>query len=488
LNLQSQITGLLLSARRRRIAQLILDQGAGALALAMVAFILLLLLGTQVLDWYWPVAVFLLSLLIGVWRTRDRFPSPYQVLQQVDERMRLHDALSTSWFFDEVADPSRSREAVRAAQRQRSEELARTIDVEKAVPFTMPRSAYAAIAAVAVAGSLFAIRYGIRQDLDLRAPVSQALIEFFRPSEEMVRAWEEPPPPSPAGRPSEEPPPPRERREGEFDRDRNSKLSAVEAPDRPADDLAPNSSRPPEEGGSSEEGDVADSSDFADANDADSPSGAPPPGDEKERPPDFPDQEDSDLIRKMQDAFANLMNKLKIPPRAGKGRRSAKSERESSDGEGQRSEQESAQKADGSPQGEGRPSASPDGQQMQQGGQQSQLARSEGGQESDQPGQQTSRSGAGQQDGAKELKAAEQLAAMGKLQEILGERAKNIKGEVMVEVSSGDQRLRTAYTETEATHRAAGTEIHRDEVPLDLQPYVRRYFEEVRKEAAPAER
>jgi hypothetical protein len=54
----------------------------------------------------------------------------------------------------------------------------------------------------------------------------------------------------------------------------------------------------------------------------------------------------------------------------------------------------------------------------------------------------------------------------------------------MVEVASGKQQLRTAYSEQQAAHADTGGEIHRDEVPLADQRYVQQYFEEIRKPAA----
>ena len=70
---------------------------------------------------------------------------------------------------------------------------------------------------------------------------------------------------------------------------------------------------------------------------------------------------------------------------------------------------------------------------------------------------------------------------MGKLSEIIGKRAANISGEVMVEVSSGKQQLKTQYSQQNATHVEAGSEINRDEVPLAYQQYVQQYFAQVRK-------
>ena len=97
-----------------------------------------------------------------------------------------------------------------------------------------------------------------------------------------------------------------------------------------------------------------------------------------------------------------------------------------------------------------------------------------------------SKSGIGKNDGNKDLKDAEQLAAMGKISEIIGKRSANLTGEVMVEVPSGKQQLRTPYAQRRATHVEAGGEINRDEVPLELQNYVQHYFEEIHKTAPAA--
>jgi hypothetical protein len=90
--------------------------------------------------------------------------------------------------------------------------------------------------------------------------------------------------------------------------------------------------------------------------------------------------------------------------------------------------------------------------------------------------------GAGSEDGAKDIREAEQLAAMGKISEIIGKRAADLSGEVSVEVESTNQQLRTPYASRKASHAAGGAEIGRDEVPVAVQSYVEQYFEMVRKQ------
>jgi hypothetical protein len=107
--------------------------------------------------------------------------------------------------------------------------------------------------------------------------------------------------------------------------------------------------------------------------------------------------------------------------------------------------------------------------------------KSDSKQSSKQPG-----SGIGSQDGDKAIKNAEQLAAMGKISEILGKRSANLTGEATVEVQNTSQQLRTPYAKEAAQHTQAGAEIRRDEVPVALQPMVQQYFETIRKQAPPA--
>ncbi len=52
-------------------------------------------------------------------------------------------------------------------------------------------------------------------------------------------------------------------------------------------------------------------------------------------------------------------------------------------------------------------------------------------------------------------------------------------------VGNSKQPLKTPWAQRQATHAEAGSEIHRDEVPLIYQQFVTNYFEEIRK-AAPA--
>ena len=70
---------------------------------------------------------------------------------------------------------------------------------------------------------------------------------------------------------------------------------------------------------------------------------------------------------------------------------------------------------------------------------------------------------------------------MGKLAEIIGKRSASLTGDIMVETSSGNQQLKTAYSQRLGHHADLGGEINRDQIPLADQQYIREYMELVRK-------
>ena len=140
----------------------------------------------------------------------------------------------------------------------------------------------------------------------------------------------------------------------------------------------------------------------------------------------------------------------------------------------------------GKPQGNSQSQGDQEGQQQQGQGDKNQMAQGKSGDKSASQQSPDSKSGIGKEDGDKSAREAEQLAAMGKLSEIIGKRSQNMAGEIMIEVQSNrDQQLKTAYTGRQGQHAEAGGEISRDEVPLIYQQYVQQYFEQVRKMGNP---
>lgn len=462
---------------------MILEEAADATALALGGLIALLVAGTEVLAWHWPLVLLGGGLVWGLYRGRKRMPSSYRLLQGIDHRLELADGLSTAYYFSQDPSGRRGSDRTREAQRRAAEALAERIDVRRAVPVKAPRRVYLAGLLLVAAGTLLAARYGFQHSLDLRTPISHTLVDVFRWPAQLARSAA---PPLPVDAP--EP------------------LSAAEERSRQREQSQARSERPSQgrqQPGHTEEAEPARSTESRRSSETQQDSGeadprrngrnesdgentpAPPPPEqpagESDSKPSAPEPE-SDLIRKLQDAFANLLAKLKIPPMAGEGRRTT--ERSVADGSNsEKRDGHESRQTPGAPEGEAQQStADPRGNRAPEGARQAQAGRGEGAeQSSEQTGEEQAQSGIGSKDGAKEIKAQQQAEAMGKLSEILGRRAENIKGEVLIEVSSGDLSLETPYSERAAGHREAGGEIHRDEVPLIYHEYLQRYFEQVRK-------
>jgi hypothetical protein len=402
-------------ARQRLLYNELLSQGANASSAVLIAFILLLLLGTEVLNWRWALAIPLVAAGAGLYVARWRLPSPYTVAQMVDRRCALADTLSTALFFSQGEPPSHVSREVRQSQLEQAGRLSQTVDVRRAVPYTMPRAVYLLAALLVAASSLFALRYGLSLRLDLKPPLARILQQKFGGNEPTEQARDERP-------------------------------KAPENPD-------------------SRDGGTAS---FSDPDQQPDVSSDPIQDTGTAATPNSASGESASLLTKAEDAIENLLSSLKATrsspgdrPQAGKDR------------SGQ-------QQAKGQQSG-GKPGDSPEGQPGDQAREsQDSQGKSTGARDTEQASKQPG-SGIGSQDGDKNIRQAEQLAAMGKISEIIGKRSANVTGEATVEVQSTSQQLRTPYARRGAEHSQGGAEIGRDEIPVALQSYVERYFEQVRK-------
>lgn len=188
-------------------------------------------------------------------------------------------------------------------------------------------------------------------------------------------------------------------------------------------------------------------------------------------------------MAKMKDALADLMNKLKSPSQGSDSQQSSQSPTQAK-GPQPNSGQKGTQGQSKS-QAEGDPAPDQQGNNDGEGDDKTASNQSRSGDKnSERPAGQDAKSGMGKQDGAKDIKEAEQLAAMGKISEIFGKRAAQINGEITVEVPAGKQQLKTAYSDRRAQHGDASGEVNRNEIPLMYQTYVQRYFEEVHRQSA----
>ncbi len=489
------IESLIEKVRRRSLTQLLIEQSSYAAIFGMAAVVLLLLFGTQILNWYWPVIIFAAMFGLGCYRFLKSSPTLYQIAQSIDGRLGLHDSISTAYFFRQGSGE------IEAAQRQVAESLAPTIDPAQAAPFAVPRSAYAAAILTTVAFAMLAFRYGVLHNLDLRQPMVAALNEIFHASSSKQTAAAKKLNPRAAD--------PFEGQAVSLDENtvgqemikekaQEGEISSADIPD--VNDLslgrnvdgkgdtqgdAPNEATQ-EPGSKAEKGDAdqdADpsSQDGAQGMQQQGKNNTPPPNGAKEgqNKNADPKGDNASLLDKMRDALNNMMSKLNVPNKAGEKQQTAQTKQGKQAG-GQKQDKNGQQQQQGQ-KGEGQQSQEQQGDQEGE-GQQAQSAQGKNGDKSgDQKASPDAKSGIGKSDGDKDVKYAEQLSAMGKISEILGKRAQNIQGEVMMEVQSGKQQLRTQYSSQAGAHQESSGEIHRDEVPLQHQHYVQQYFEEVRK-------
>ena len=468
-------------ARRRIVRRLVAAELAFAGAVAMAGLIALLVLGTQILEWYWLAVLFGGSLAWGLYRTLRRVPSAYHVARNVDRGLGLEDSLSTAYHFLNPPGSLKVSPDVRDAQRRHAEELARGADVKQALPLGVPRGLRAAGLLGLVAFGLFALRYGLTHSLDLRPPIARASFDVFSAKTVESAGLPKPRPPRPGNEPIPAIGMTADERAAKHDSRQSlaTEPGEAEASSVPGDALRKAEGLPTRdaadeqaEASSSEPAPNADSSPAAEGDNA-----AP----SSPRKQNAKSGENSDLLNKLRDAMADLLSRLKIkPPSSG--------EMQTAEGKGDTESRQRQGKGQKGPPGASREDMRADANAEQEAGEESEGAESRdkaagkpGRRSADTAASRKERSGVGKEEGDKEIREAQQLEAMGKISEIFGKRAENLKGEVTVEVSSGDQQLKTPYSQSAAAHSDTGGEIHRDEVPLIYQQYVQQYFEQVRK-------
>jgi hypothetical protein len=479
-------------ARRRFLWNEILAQAACSASVALAGFVLLLLLGTQILDWRWLAPVPLIAFAAGIWRVWRRLPSRYAVARIIDQRLGLADTLSTALYFA-AHGVDRAAEGVRRAQFDRAERAAAQASARQAVPLTMPRGIYAMALLGLVASSLFALRYGLERRLDLQPPLARVIQDAFgfgqpeqvqqarrKPQPEERPEWQETSVPvaeADGGEP------------GELDAATDEALETVGVPE--VDNSASGVSKARSPGdkqaeGETGEGEAADGTELGSGKESEGQKGqgaGKQQGQQSGAQSQGSSGDKSSLMAKFRDAMNNLLSRMRQQQDNSGAQQQAGAQQDSRDGKNQAGNGSQAGK-DGRQAG-GQESDSQDGQPGEE-GQNAQNAQGRGsGQSADQASNKQPGSGIGKQDGSKDTKLAEQLAAMGKISEIIGKRSANVTGEVTIEVQSSDQTLRTPYSKRAARHGDSGGEINRDEVPVALQPYVQQYFEQVRKLAPP---
>ncbi len=488
------IEDLIRQARRR----LLVNEAAGQLAFAASidagAVAVILIVGTRYLEWWTLTVVTLVAVALAGFRVARRIPDPYRLAQRIDRSAQLHDLLSTALHFGGRASLRPAEANVLALQRQQAEQAAKTIDLGATLPLRFPRTLYPLAALTLLASSLVVLRYALTRSLDLRPPLTDVLFE-----DQLAR------------REIKKPPPPATEKSYNALKAAEAlmaKLNSSAAPDEMQDPdalekaideaLAPPSSKNAANSQKASEGQKAgqpNAKNGADpSQDGDPLNGNQNPGspdqnaksaqsgkdgspNEKGRAASMSESNNSSLLSRLKDAVSNMFSRGRQD--SGEDGRKSSSQQQSQmakadqkggqKSQGGKGQQQADSQADAQ---EGDPNGDPQEGQQAEG----KSAAKTSAQNSAQAG-----SGIGSQNGAKDLRAAEQLRAMGKITEIFGKRAASLTGETMVEVQSGAQQLRTSYTANSATHSEAISDVNRDEIPPALQTYVANYFEQVRK-------
>jgi len=478
------VLALVRMARRRILHNHLLCEGSNAASAALFAFILLLVFGTQALSWYWAVLLPAGAVAVAAWRVRKRMPSLYLTAQRVDRRMELADSLSTAVFFSGEGATGDVSADLRRCQSEAAARVAAGVDARQAIPYAFPRTAYAAAALLLVASSVFALRYGLTDRLDLKQPLARILQQKLGYGEPEKQARLDP-------RQSSK----QQLSDDPVGTEQGQQTEPADLDQQQPGDTAENYSEQAKQGAAKSDAKGKNDQAESDANQdgqadqseqpAEGQQNANQKSGQKEgkdsqigNPNSQNSQSNQSLMSKMKDAMQNLLSSLQQNPRE------QQQNANNQNGKGNKGQQNQNKQ-----QSKGEKSKSQAGDsQDQQAAEDSQEAQNAQGQQAEQQDSLANKqpgSGAGNRDGAKDVRQAEQLAAMGKISEIIGKRAANVTGEATVDVQNTSQQLRTSYQERSAAHAQAGTEINRDEIPVALESYVEQYFEQVRKQAPP---
>ena len=468
-------------ARRRLFHNELFTQGAHAVVAILGAFILLLLAGTGFLDWRWMTLVSAIAVGVGLYRASKGRLTAYHAAQVVDRRMELADTISTAVYFEQ--ESAQVSPALRQYQRERANEAAESVDVRLAVPYAMPRGAYLMAVLALVAGSLFGLRFGLLGHLDLHPPLVHMLAQQLGWKERTEVAKNE-----------RKPPKVPEQQDDAAASGNDQDQSQQMQPDSNSTEGTDASNESAEKGDASSKGDSKKDGNRTGQQSADSEQDAQAESnpsqsedkagdqagkqDQKQQSGGKPDAQNSSenqsLMNKAKDMLQNLLSSIK-PPSSNPGQQQNDPNNQ---GKGQPKQQNDK---NGQQKNSGQKGDQSDGQQGELGQDQQDQNQLGNGKNDSQQATKQPGSGAGNQDGEKRIKQAEDQAAMGKITEILGKRSANLTGEATVEVQNTSQQLKTAYAPGAAQHGQSGGEINRDEIPVAMEPFVQEYFKQARK-------
>lgn len=484
-----KIETLVRNSHRRCLALLCLEQGAIAASFVFAGCALILILGTQLLSWYWLVLLGAVGAAVAAIRVRRRMPTAYLTAQTLDSRLVLYDSISTAWHLKQ--NPELAETPAGRVQLGQAEALAAEIEANSVFPVKLHRSWAFALALAAIVLSLFSVRYLVQRNMNLSrglVPLHLERLAAALRSEIGVAARSAPAPSLSGNQKSEAQQLARTQAADPRMNDVLGMKNPVEAPSKEGGAQSNNAlDKSAADGKSAPSGKTSGADSSPDASpmpsSKESSSGDTKNGEKGDRSQASEDQQNESLMSRMKDAASSFMAKMKPDessqsPQASSQNSAAPDQDQTQNENGQSQSQTSAsQSAQAQTKSDAKSSEQAQATEMSQSGD----SRNSGNSENKEGNQ--SKSGVGKQDGGKDVKLAQEREAMGKLAEIIGKRSRDLSGEMMVEVPSGRQQLKTSYTGEVARHSDTGGEINRDEIPVALQPYIREYMELVRKSA-----
>src|SRR5579885_1609775 len=120
---------IILRARQRLLWNAVAAEALRAAALAAALLIVLLLLGADLFQWKWWIAVPPAMLAVCIFFAIRRLPNPYRTARILDSRLRLFDTLSTALFCFAPESAERFNAETRRAHIRRALEIAQRIRV-----------------------------------------------------------------------------------------------------------------------------------------------------------------------------------------------------------------------------------------------------------------------------------------------------------------------------------------------------------------------
>jgi hypothetical protein len=487
------IDALVAAAHRRRNLVLLADELPVALSVIFATALLVLLFGTQFLSPVWLLAAFGVGACLAVARVWRKRVNSYKIAQLVDHNLALSDSVSTAWFVLHGSD--RYNQTAREYQLAYAGLMLPTIDPARAFPFSRSRHWLVPLVLAVVATGIFGFRYLRANSLDLRPPLVRLTWTEAASRDAQVAREEQAKIPArraPDGSPvvaptdGQKPFPVLPKQADASPKNpiseagtQNASAGGRDQQHSAENEKAPlgQSARQQTEGNTSGDAERRADNENSPRQDTSEQNGPVAPNAQQ-------DDSTQGLVGKMKEALSSLFSKTQpnstpSDPRskgAGKspGRKGAAEGSPKDDSAGKPSTEQAKGSASSAAAGE--PTDAKEQSQSSPGGNSDQLGSNKSNDQ---------QSGAGRQDGDKSLRQAEELKAIGKLQEIEGKRSKDMTGEISVEMPSGKQHLSTDYSNDTAQHRDWGIELHRDQVPDQYKQYVKEYMERVRQQPAP---